>query len=401
MALTGFAVAWGLFMLIFLLGAGNGLIHAVQQQSDNTLTNSMEVYGGQTSIAYNGFDKGRMVSLNEKDLFLTDSVFARYVEGVGGKLQQFSIYINNGKDEVLEQDLTGVYPSHAYINKISIVAGRFINDIDMKEKRKVLVLSQSQGKKLAKNYHSLIGRHVKVNGLAFQVVGIYKDNESRQNKDAYTAFSTMKAIYKKGDKVGTLEFALKGLETEKQNDGFEQSYRRCINKNHDASPNDSRAIWLWNRYTSNMQMNTGIGIIRSALWIVGLFSLLSGIVGVSNIMLIAVKERTREFGIRKAIGAKPWSILKHIIVESIVITTFFGYIGMVCGILANECMDTIFSHATMDVGLFKMDMFVNPTVGIDVCVEAMLVMVLAGTIAGLFPAVKAARIRPIEALRAE
>ena len=150
-----------------------------------------------------------------------------------------------------------------------------------------------------------------------------------------------------------------------------------------------------------MQMDTGIGIIRTALWIVGLFTLLSGVVGVSNIMLITVKERTREFGIRKAIGAKPWNILYLIIVESIIITTIFGYVGMLFGVAANEYMDATLGHNQIDTGLFKATMFVDPTVGLDVCIEATLVMVIAGTVAGLVPALKAARIRPIEALRAE
>ena len=150
-----------------------------------------------------------------------------------------------------------------------------------------------------------------------------------------------------------------------------------------------------------MQMETGMGIIRTALWIIGIFTLLSGIVGVSNIMLITVKERTREFGIRKAIGAKPWAILKLIIIESVIITTFFGYVGMILGIAANEYMDATIGHMQVDAGVFKAMMFVNPTVGLDVCIEATLVMVIAGTLAGLIPAKKAAKIRPIEALRAE
>ena len=142
-------------------------------------------------------------------------------------------------------------------------------------------------------------------------------------------------------------------------------------------------------------------MVRTALWVVGLFTLLSGIVGVSNIMLITVKERTHEFGIRKAIGAKPWSILRLIILESIITTTFFGYIGMLLGIAANEYMDATLGHSQIDTGLFKTTMFVNPTVGLDVCFEATLVMIVAGTLAGLIPAHKAATIRPIEALRAE
>ena len=150
-----------------------------------------------------------------------------------------------------------------------------------------------------------------------------------------------------------------------------------------------------------MQMNQGVAMIRTSLWIVGIFTLLSGIVGVSNIMLISVRERTREFGVRKAIGAKPWNILKLIIVESIIITTFFGYIGMLLGIAANQYMDMTIGQKTMDIGIQKITTFLNPTVGLDVCVEATLLMVVAGTMAGLIPARRAAHIRPIEALRSE
>ena len=148
-------------------------------------------------------------------------------------------------------------------------------------------------------------------------------------------------------------------------------------------------------------MDLAVKVIHTALWVVGLLTLLSGIVGVSNIMLITVKERTHEFGIRKAIGAKPWSILKLIIVESVTITTFFGYIGMVLGIAANEYMDATAGHQVADFGAGSMAMFIDPTVGLDVCIEATMVMVIAGTIAGLIPAFKASKIRPIEALRAD
>ena len=160
-------------------------------------------------------------------------------------------------------------------------------------------------------------------------------------------------------------------------------------------------MWIWNRFTQNLQMNQGISIIHTALWVIGIFTLLSGIVGVSNIMLITVKERTREFGIRKAIGASPGSLLRLIIIESVLITTFFGYIGMLLGISANLYMDATIGHTKVNSGLFEATMFVNPTVGIDVCIEATVVMIVAGTVAGLIPARKAAHTRPIEALRAE
>ena len=400
-SLTGFAVAWGIFMLIFLLGAGNGLINAQLQQSTRFLANSMRVFPGETSKAYKGLKEGRSITLNDKDILISNKTYGQYVDDVGGRLEQNNLNINYGDNYVASQSLVGVAPTHPKIDKTELIAGRFINEIDMKEQRKNVVLSRSQAKELCKDYRSLVGKNVKISNLNFQVVGIYKDDESRNNTDAFIAYSTIKTIYAKGDDAGSLEFTIKNLKTREDNKQFEKNYRASINNNHQAAPDDERTIWLWNRYMDNIQMNQGIAIMQTALWIVGLFTLLSGIVGVSNIMLITVKERTREFGVRKAIGAKPWSILKLIITESIIITSFFGYIGMVCGVAANEIMDATIGHTTVDTGLFKAAMFVNPTVGIGTCIGATIAIVIAGTIAGVIPAIKAARIRPIEALRAE
>ena len=400
-SLTGFAVAWGIFMLIFLLGAGNGLINAQLQQSTRFLANSMRVFPGETSKAYKGLKEGRSITLNDRDILISNQTYGQYVDDVGGRLEQYNVNINYGDNYVASQSLVGVAPTHPKIDKTEMIAGRFINEIDMKEQRKNVVLSRSQAKELCKDYRSLVGKNVKISNLNFQVVGIYKDDESRNNTDAFIAYSTIKTIYAKGDDAGSLEFTIKNLKTQEDNEQFEKNYRASINNNHQAAPDDDRTIWLWNRYMDNIQMNQGIAIMQTALWIVGLFTLLSGIVGVSNIMLITVKERTREFGVRKAIGAKPWSILKLIITESIIITSFFGYIGMVCGVAANEIMDATIGHTTIDTGLFKAAMFVNPTVGIGTCIGATIAIVIAGTIAGLIPAIKAARIRPIEALRAE
>ena len=400
-SLTGFAVAWGIFMLIFLLGAGNGLINAQLQQSTRFLANSMRVFPGETSKAYKGLKEGRSITLNDKDILISNKTYGQYVDDVGGRLEQYNVNINYGDNYVASQSLVGVAPTHPKIDKTELIAGRFINEIDMKDQRKNVVLSRSQAKELSKDYRSLVGKNVKISNLNFQVVGIYKDDESRNNTEAFIAYSTIKTIYAKGDDAGSLEFTIKNLKTREDNKQFEKNYRASINNNHQAAPDDERTIWLWNRYMDNIQMNQGIAIMQTALWIIGLFTLLSGIVGVSNIMLITVKERTREFGVRKAIGAKPWSILKLIITESIIITSFFGYIGMVCGVAANEIMDATIGHTTVDTGLFKAAMFVNPTVGIGTCIGATITIVIAGTIAGLIPAIKAARIRPIEALRAE
>ena len=399
--LTGFAVAWGIFMIIVLLGAGNGLINANMKQASNWLTNSMEAYGGVTSKAYKGLSEGRGINLSVKDLAATETEFSKTIDDVGA-VYYHNATVSNGEQYLSNLQVVGVYPLHSKILKRDLLCGRHINDIDLKEKRKVLVLADNQAKELEpKDCKLLLGKNVKLGDIAFKVVGIYKSTGDGESS-AYASYSTIKSVFgANSNSIGNIEFTFHGLKTEAANEAFEKEYRRRLNGNHQAHPEDENAIWIWNGYTTNLQMQTGIGIIRTALWVVGLFTLLSGIVGVSNIMLITVKERTHEFGIRKAIGAKPWSILKLIITESVIITTFFGYVGMVLGVLANEYMDATLGHETIDTGIFKATIFLDPTVGLDVCFEATMVMVIAGTIAGLIPAYKASRIRPIEALRAD
>jgi len=399
-ALTGFAVAWGIFMLICLLGAGNGLINAATQNMDRFLDTSMIVEGGNTSKEYNGLPKDRAITLNDQDINTTQNQFKQNVETVGAETELGEQTITLG-DKYETASLTGVYPNEIDINKRKMLCGRFINQTDMEEQRKVLVISKSRAQGLMpNNWQGVVGQQVTMGGLAFLVVGIYSDDESMFRNNSYAPFTTVRTIYNKGNKTGNIIFSFKGLDTQAANEAFEQSYRRKINARHDAAPDDEEAIWISNRFTSSLQMNTGTAIIRSALWVVGIFTLLSGIVGVSNIMLITVKERTREFGIRKAIGATPWSILKLIITESVIITLFFGYIGMMLGIGANLWMDATIGNSSLDTGVFQQKMFVNPTVGFAVCMQATLLIVIAGTIAGLVPARKAAKTRPIEALNA-
>ncbi len=400
--LTGFAVAWGIFMLIFLLGAGNGLINATQQNSNRYLNTSMVIFGGQTSKAHKGLKEGRKIELNDRDMEITQERFSDNVEEVGAELDHGNTTMSHGK-EYTAANISGVYPNDYIINKRDMIYGRFINKIDIRDRRKSIVISDDMAKELSPtgNVEDMLGQIVRMEDLAFHIVGIYQVDKSMMGTDAFIPFTTYRTIYNVGDKTGNIVFSFKGLETEQQNEAFEQRYRANLNGNHGAAPDDEEAVWIWNRFTQAMQMDTGMGMLRTALWIVGIFTLLSGIVGVSNIMLITVKERTHEFGIRKAIGATPWSILRLIIIESIIITTFFGYIGMVLGIAANEYMNATIGNMKVDSGMFTTTMFVNPTVGLDVCINATLLMVVAGTIAGLIPARKAAHVRPIEALRAE
>lgn len=401
-ALTGFSVAWGIFILIVLLGAGNGLINATMGNSSRFLATSMVVYGGETSKAYDGLGENRDVQLNDKDFNITSKGFPNNVESVGAELSQQGETLVNGSDYTTGINLSGVYPNDVDINKRTMICGRFINELDLKERRKSIVISSDMAKELLpQSPLSLNGQMIRTTTLAFRVVGIYESQKNSMGNDAFIPFTTFRAIYNKGDKTGNIVFSFSNLNSEAENEAFESDYRARINRQHRAAPDDENAIWIWNRFTQALSMDTATGLLRTALWVIGILTLISGIVGVSNIMLITVRERTHEFGIRKAIGAKPWSILRLIIIESIVITTFFGYIGMVLGIAANLYMDATIGQETIDNGLFAIQMFTNPTVGIDVCVKATLLMIVAGTLAGMVPARKAAKIRPIEALRAE
>jgi putative ABC transport system permease protein len=300
--------------------------------------------------------------------------------------------------------LRGIYPEYEKMNKVEIVAGRSLNPQDISGSKKVALLAMSHVKNLLDgrtDYEGMIGRHIKVGNLMYQVVGVYKSREDSMWEDIYVPFPTLQTIYKKGDVLDDIVFTFHGLDTEQENEAFQLRYQSAILTRHRADPNDRAALWVWNRYTQNLQMEKATGILRTALWIIGLFTLLSGIVGVSNIMLITVKERTREFGIRKAIGANPWQITKLIIAESVTITAFFGYVGMLLGMIACMVLDKTVGQSTMSVMDEQIAMLVNPTVGLDVALGATVVLIVAGTFAGLFPARKAAQVRPIEALRAE
>ncbi len=399
--LTGFAVAWGIFMLIVLLGAGNGLIHAFEHSSSERALNSIRIYPGWTSKPYEGLKEGRRVRLENSDLEATEKFFPDHVTSAGATVQQGNVNLSFGQ-EYVNLSLMGVHPNYTEVETVKTADGRFINRNDLKERRKVIVLHKKTAEVLfGKTHTEPIGKFVNASGVAYQVVGIYNDQGDRGNSEAYIPFSTLQSIYNKGEQLNSIIFTTKNLETIESNEQFESAYRKVIGANRRFDPQDNSAIWIWNRFTNYMRTQNAMGILRTAIWVIGIFTLLSGIVGVSNIMLITVKERTREFGIRKALGAKPLSILWLIIVESIAITTLFGYIGMVAGIAVTEWMNAAFGKQTMDAGMFQQTMFSDPTVDLGIAVQATLTLIVAGTLAGFFPARKAVSIRPIEALRAD
>ena len=342
--------------------------------------------------------EGRSIYLKESDRALTGSSFPDHILETGATVSKSDVTLTYGK-EALSIELDGVLPNYPSLEAIKIKEGRFINKRDIEEKRKVIVLHEKTVKNLFP-HTAPIGKYLNAQGVSYQVVGIYKDQNSF-SPSALIPFTTLQTIYQKGDSIDNITFTTQGLANEALNEQFEADYRRTLGLKKQFSPTDDGAIWIWNRFTQYLQQQSATKILHTAIWVIGIFTLLSGIVGVSNIMLITVRERTHEFGIRKALGAKPMSILWLIISESVAITTFFGYIGMVAGIAVTEYMNQVAGKQTMDMGVFSMTFFENPTVDLSIAIEATLTLVIAGTLAGLFPARKAARIRPIEALRAD
>lgn len=400
-ALTGFAVAWGIFILIVLLGAGNGLINAFEMSSSERALNSIKIFPGWTSMAYDGMNSGRRINLDNSDMAITKSTFPDNVDEVSASLYQGGCTVSYG-NEYISANLSGYYPNEVKLEPVKIIKGRYINDIDIREKRKVAVIGSNADDILfGEKDGGSLGKFINVGGVEYKVVGVTKDENQGMQHEISIPFTTLQLIYDKGTFLNNYAFTTKGLETIEANDEFQGKLREALASNHHFSPQDPGAVYFWNRMTQYLQTSSAMSMLQIAIWVVGIFTLLSGIVGVSNIMLITVKERTREFGIRKALGAKPRSILMLVMAESITITTIFGYIGMVAGIGVTELANNMIGDSTMSNGMWSTTVFTNPTVDLSVAIEATLTLIVAGTIAGFIPARKAVKIRPIEALRAD
>ena len=401
-ALTGFAVSWGIFLLIALLGAGNGLMNSFLGNMADFISQSISVEGWRTSKPYKGFKENRNIQLDQKDVDYTmGDDWKGIIENVTTTTSSTSVTLSLDGHTV-NGWMSGVVPEYREQNKVRMAAGRFIDPTDLQERKKVIVISRHQAKELMPdNPEGIVGTWISAGSISFRVVGVYHTDESEFRRAVNIPYTTYKGIYDSSDKIASITFNVNGPKTLEDHKAFEEEYVGALKRMHDIAPDDNRGLWVMNGYTSNLEMTKAQNILRIALWILGLLTLVSGIVGVSNIMLITVKERTHEFGIRKAIGAKPGAILRLIIAESVAITAVFGYIGMFLGMIACQVMDKTVGQNSVNIGMEEIRMLVNPTVGLDVALEATLLLIIAGTLAGAIPAWKAARVKPIEALRAE
>lgn len=394
-SLTGFSIAWGIFMLIILLGAGNGLKNGITASFSRRAQNTISIWGGNTIIPYKGLPVDRQIKLDDKDYDFIRNKLSN-VQYVSAQIRQ-SKTISYAK-EYGTWTLMGVHPDAAYIEKIEPEEGRFINDIDINNRRKVIVINSEMESILFKG-ESALGKYVTAENIAFQVIGIYEDQTGRSNVPAFIPFSTAQGLYNKNFGIDRIDFTVVDLNTMKKNEVFIQDLRKQLGTLHNFDPEDKSALSISNTAENAVQAASIFNTITLFIWVVGIATLMAGIVGVGNIMLITVKERTREFGIRKAIGATPGSVLRLVMMESIIITTIFGYIGMIIGIGITELANYYIELS----GAAKSDrsVFLNPTVDLNIALLATLVLIIAGVFAGYIPAKKAVKISPIEAMRAE
>lgn len=393
--LTAFGVFWGIFMLVLLLAAGKGLENGVNQNFSNMAKNTMWVWSGKTIIPYKGMKPGRRILFKNEDY--------EYLKNEVPELRYVAPSVNlNGEYTVNYKDVTGTFRVEGAVPELNSVRpmtfpdGRFLNQFDMDDKRKVAVIG-SRVRELLFGKENPMGKYFQIRGVYFQVVGSYEvENVGGSGRDdsekIFIPLVTLQTTFNQ-DYISSFALTPK--------DGYdplevEQKVKSYLAAKHLISPLDKNAVGGWNSGKETQKI-TGLFIgVNIFIWGVGIMTIIAGIVGVSNIMLIIVKERTKEIGIRKALGATPMSIISLIIQESIFITALAGYFGLLAGVLLVEFFKDMMKG--MDT---KNSYFSNPDIDFNVAIIATVILVVSGALAGLIPAIKAANINPIEALRAD
>ena len=385
--LTGIAVAWGIFMLIILLGASRGVVNSFEFNMQSRPLNTFKIWGGRTSLPYKGYKDGRWIQLKGSDISAIEKDNAN-VSMVTAYASVDTTTISTPKGRV-SGGFNALFPAALKNENYEIKYGRGLNDRDMTDRRRVMIMSEKKVTELFDSPEEAIGKSVKCLGLAWTVVGVYAHRWDNQTLAPYT---TYKAVTGNSDEAYSLEATVEGLRTTADAEEAEKGIRSSLAASHEFDPNDPAGVWVWNRFEQYLQSQQGMGYLTLAVWVIGLLTLLTGIVGVSNIMFVSVRERTHEIGIRRAIGARPSQILTQILAESVSITALFGYIGVFLGIAVLAVINHFFGET---------DGFRNPQVNIAIAIQVTVALIVAGAIAGLFPALKAIKVKPVEALRDE
>lgn len=398
-ALTAFGVFWGIFMLMVMLGSGKGLENGVKDGMGDFATNSVFMWSRSTTVSYQGLPQGRRFNfrnndaealrsqLDEMDL-LSARLDVRSVNGNnvirGLKAGAFSIF--------------GDYPEWNEIDPVEMLEGRFINKIDMEQQRKVAVIGNRVRDVLFEKEENPIGAYIRINGVYFQVVGVFKPLSTNMNfggdkeQSIHLPFTTTQRAFNYGDRVSWFAMTAKPGYAATQ---LEEKAIALLKERHKIAPEDDRAIGFFNLEKEFRKMEGLFAGISALIWIVGAGTLLAGVIGISNIMLVVVKERTKEIGIMRAIGASPLKVINQIVSESVILTTLAGYTGLVIGVFLIELINKSIPQSGGN------QMFLNPSVDFNIAITALAILVISGVVAGLIPAKRAVSVKPIDALRYE
>lgn len=388
--LTGFSVAWGIFMLIVLLGSGYGLENGVKKEFEGDAVNYISINSGITSMPYKGMKPGRFIRFENEDRDLLAGI--NEVDKASSRTYVFGNQTISYETEYGSFDIFAVSPEYYFVESLNLAPGsRYVNQKDVDDFRKVVCLGKVVKEALFKTEDPL-GKFVKINGVPFQVVGHFDDpGGDRDVSRVYVPVSTAQRVFNMGNMIRNVCLILDDANTQESNQVLDEAKLALANK-YKFDPTDPRALFTFNSIENYQQFMDLFAGIRLFIWIIGIGTIIAGIVGVSNIMMIVVKDRTKEIGIRKSMGATPWSIVSLILQESVLITAFAGYLGLVLGVGLLELVSK---------ALPSTDYFANPEVDFNIAIGATLILIISGAIAGFVPARKASAIKPVEALRDE
>lgn len=391
--LTGISVASGIFILVILLGAGKGLQNGIEKQFENDAEGIIEVWANTTTKEFKGLNAGRQIQLRNSDYDVPLRKFDNEIDKKSSVRSTWGGIITYGKESGSYQ-FRGVTPDYLFIENATIIKGRFLNDNDLKNNEKVAAIGLKVKQDLFRD-EDPIGKEILVNNINFKVIGVFTDpSGEREESRVYMPVTTNQRTYGAGDKITAMQFVLNKKdnydEALAQSRKFTQEVKSLLKSKNVIAPDDN-AIDAYNSVEEAKQFYDLNLYIRLFFWWVGICTIIAGVVGVSNIMLIIVKERTKEIGIRKALGASPFSIISMILHESIFITTIAGFAGLLASLLLLELVGP----------MVQSEYFRNPEVDFSVALTTLVLLVFAGAMAGFFPAYRAAKIKPIVALRDE
>ncbi|WP_310994228.1 ABC transporter permease [Aequorivita marina] len=392
--LTGLSVASGIFILVVLLAMGNGMSNGVAQEFENDATNRISVWTNVTSEEYKGMNPGRRIQMDNRDYELATSKNEEILElksGVFSRWGQLTTY----KKENGSYRVEGVRSDYQFLENETLVKGRYINQSDLHNFEKVAVIGNQVYLDLFKDKNA-IGEYIDIGNIIFKVVGVYTDpGGEREETRIFIPLTTAQRVYNAGDKLRSMAFTLEKHDRYEDalaaSEAFSAQLEADLKTKHTISPTDTRAVNVNNTLENAKKFYDLNNMIRWFFWGVGICTIIAGVVGVSNIMLIIVKERTKEIGIRKAIGAEPWSIIGMILHESIFVTAIAGFVGLLFSMALLEFVGPLIETAYIS----------NPSVDFSVAITTVVILIIAGAVAGFFPAYRAANIKPIEALRDE